>query len=126
MSTTHSVGKRVIILKDTKGKLWFLLQEQTYSSNCFPHRPEWCYVYFGDLSGAIQEMLAYPGAVLLDVKVRRDEDCYPMVPPGAANEDMKGLAKPKRIFDRPSVICGNCNTPNPESHNFCPECGHKM
>jgi hypothetical protein len=57
MSTTHSVGKRVIILKDTKGKLWFLLQEQTYSSNCFPQRPEWCYVYFGDLNGAIQNII---------------------------------------------------------------------
>jgi hypothetical protein len=57
MSTTHSVGKRVILLKDSKGKLWFLLQEQTYSSNCFPHRPEWCYVYFGDFSGAIQNII---------------------------------------------------------------------
>lgn len=54
---THSVGKRVIILKDRKGKLWFLLQEQTYSSNCFPHRPEWCYVFFGDLTGAIQNII---------------------------------------------------------------------
>jgi acetolactate synthase I/II/III large subunit len=80
----------------------------------------------GDLIGAIQEMLAHPGAVLLDVKVRRDEDCYPMVPAGAANEDMMGLAKPKRLFDRPSVNCGNCHTPNPESHKFCPDCGHKM
>jgi hypothetical protein len=57
MSTTHSVGKRVILLKDSKGKLWFLLQEQTYSSNFFPHRPEWCYVYFGDFSGAIQNII---------------------------------------------------------------------
>jgi acetolactate synthase I/II/III large subunit len=79
-----------------------------------------------DLPGAIAAMLAHPGAVLMDVKVRRNENCYPMVPAGAANEDMVGLAKPKRIFDRPLVECPSCQTPNPESHKFCPECGHQM
>jgi acetolactate synthase I/II/III large subunit len=79
-----------------------------------------------DLPAAIAEMLAHPGAVLMDVKVRRNENCYPMVPAGAANEDMVGLANPKRLFDRPLVDCPSCHTPNPESHKFCPECGQQM
>jgi acetolactate synthase I/II/III large subunit len=45
----------------------------------------------GELTGAIAEMLAYDGPVLLNVQVRRDENCYPMIPPGASNADMVGL-----------------------------------
>ncbi|MEO1391008.1 MAG: biosynthetic-type acetolactate synthase large subunit [Cyanobacteria bacterium J06634_6] len=45
----------------------------------------------GDLSAAIGEMLAFDGPVLMDVRVRRDENCYPMIPPGASNEDMVGI-----------------------------------
>ncbi|MEL7072354.1 MAG: biosynthetic-type acetolactate synthase large subunit [Cyanobacteria bacterium J06581_3] len=45
----------------------------------------------GNLSAAIGEMLAFDGPVLMDVRVRRDENCYPMIPPGASNEDMVGI-----------------------------------
>lgn len=44
-----------------------------------------------ELPAAIDEMLAHEGPVLLDVRVRRDENCYPMIPPGASNEEMVGL-----------------------------------
>ncbi|MGD1898094.1 MAG: biosynthetic-type acetolactate synthase large subunit [Phormidesmis sp.] len=44
-----------------------------------------------DLSAALDQMLAHEGPVLMDVHVRRDENCYPMIPPGASNEDMVGL-----------------------------------
>ncbi|MEL6469696.1 MAG: biosynthetic-type acetolactate synthase large subunit [Cyanobacteria bacterium J06623_4] len=44
-----------------------------------------------ELPGAIAEMLEYDGPVLMDVRVRRDENCYPMIPPGKSNADMVGL-----------------------------------
>lgn len=44
-----------------------------------------------ELEGAIAQMLAHDGPVLLDVQVRRDENCYPMIPPGKSNADMVGL-----------------------------------
>ncbi|MEY2979469.1 MAG: biosynthetic-type acetolactate synthase large subunit [Prochlorotrichaceae cyanobacterium] len=44
-----------------------------------------------DLSATIARMLEYNGPVLLDVKVRQDENCYPMVAPGKTNSDMIGL-----------------------------------
>ncbi|MGB3788387.1 MAG: biosynthetic-type acetolactate synthase large subunit [Phormidesmis sp.] len=44
-----------------------------------------------ELAGAIAQMLAHDGPVLLDVRVRRDENCYPMIPPGKSNADMVGL-----------------------------------
>jgi acetolactate synthase-1/2/3 large subunit len=44
-----------------------------------------------ELSDAITEMLAHDGPVLLDVHVKRDENCYPMVAPGKSNSQMIGL-----------------------------------
>jgi acetolactate synthase I/II/III large subunit len=79
-----------------------------------------------DLAGAIATTIAHPGPVLVDVKVKRNENCYPMVPAGKANEEMVGLAKPKRQFVMAAVTCDNCGTPNPNNHKFCPECGHQL
>lgn len=44
-----------------------------------------------DLPKAIAKALSHNGPMLLDVRVTRDEDCYPMVPPGHDNSDMMGL-----------------------------------
>jgi acetolactate synthase I/II/III large subunit len=79
-----------------------------------------------DLAGAIAETLAHNGPVLVDVKVYRKENCYPMVPAGKANEEMVGLAKPKRQFVAAALVCPHCETPNAAAHKFCPECGQKL
>jgi acetolactate synthase-1/2/3 large subunit len=80
-----------------------------------------------DLPQAIATMLAHPGAVLMDVKVKRNENCYPMVPAGKANQDMVGLAKPKRQFGVSAVVnCSNCGAKNVDSNKFCPECGSQL
>jgi acetolactate synthase I/II/III large subunit len=47
------------------------------------------------LKGAIAEMLAHDGPVLMDVQVRKNENCYPMVAPGKSNAEMVGLPTPK-------------------------------
>ncbi len=52
-----------------------------------------------ELADAIAQMLAYDGPVLMNVQVRRNENCYPMIPPGKSNADMVGLPdkpRPKR------------------------------
>ena len=52
----------------------------------------------GDMANAIADMLAHDGPVLMDVRVRRDENCYPMIPPGKSNSDMVGLPdKPRPV-----------------------------
>ena len=43
------------------------------------------------LEEGIAAMLAYDGPILVDAHVRRDENCYPMIPPGASNAQMLGL-----------------------------------
>ncbi len=43
-----------------------------------------------ELDGTLEEALETPGSVLVDVHVRRDENCYPMIPAGSAARDMVG------------------------------------
>ena len=42
----------------------------------------------GDLDDVIEEMLAHDGAVLVDVQVTKDENCFPMIPSGAGHHEM--------------------------------------
>ncbi len=44
-----------------------------------------------DLSEKLQQAFSEPGPTLIDVHVRRGENCYPMVPPGKSNAQMVGL-----------------------------------
>jgi acetolactate synthase I/II/III large subunit len=79
-----------------------------------------------ELEGAIAEMLAHRGPVLLDVRVKRDENCYPMVAPGKSNAQMVGLPKPPEPEATGPVACSNCGTENEPDNKFCPECGTKL
>ena len=45
----------------------------------------------GELRDAMSAALETDGPVLLDVHVTKDENCYPMIPAGAAARDMVGL-----------------------------------
>ena len=45
----------------------------------------------GELRDAMRTALETDGPVLLDVRVTKDENCYPMIPAGAAARDMVGL-----------------------------------
>ena len=41
-----------------------------------------------DLDGVIQQMLATDGPVIADIRVAKEENCFPMIPSGAAHCDM--------------------------------------
>ncbi len=43
------------------------------------------------LQTQLEEALSEPGPMLIYVHVRRDENCYPMVPPGKSNSEMVGI-----------------------------------
>ena len=43
-----------------------------------------------ELGGAMKDALDHDGPVLLDVRVTQNENCYPMIPAGAAARDMVG------------------------------------
>ena len=78
-----------------------------------------------ELASAIAEMLAHDGPVLMDVRVTKDENCYPMIAPGKSNAQMLGLPKNEQPVAE-FINCGNCGTTNPSANKFCPECGSKL
>lgn len=79
-----------------------------------------------ELKSAIAQMLTHDGPVLLDARVRRDENCYPMIPPGKSNAQMVGL--PRKTLDMAAelIYCIGCGAKNITNNNFCPECGTKL
>ncbi|MDF7673309.1 biosynthetic-type acetolactate synthase large subunit [Acetobacteraceae bacterium ESL0709] len=52
--------------------------------------------HFGELEGVIAAMLDHDGPVLADICVAQEENCYPMIPSGAAHNQM--LLGPDRIY----------------------------
>ncbi|GAN55738.1 biosynthetic-type acetolactate synthase large subunit [Tanticharoenia sakaeratensis] len=44
--------------------------------------------HVGELDAVIREMLAHDGPVVADICVAQDENCYPMIPSGAAHNEM--------------------------------------
>ncbi|NJL02978.1 MAG: biosynthetic-type acetolactate synthase large subunit [Spirulinaceae cyanobacterium SM2_1_0] len=80
-----------------------------------------------DLASAIAAMLAHDGPVLLDIHVTKDENCYPMIAPGASNAQMLGLPQ-KQTLNRAAELlyCPNCQAKNVSTNKFCPECGTKL
>ncbi len=50
-----------------------------------------------ELKDAIALMLSHDGPVMVDVQVRKDENCYPMVAPGKSNAEMVGLPDRKHL-----------------------------
>jgi acetolactate synthase-1/2/3 large subunit len=43
---------------------------------------------YGELDGVIRDMLAIPGPVIADIAVDQKENCFPMIPSGAAHNEM--------------------------------------
>ena len=79
------------------------------------------------LPDAIAAMLAHDGPVLLNAQVKRNENCYPMVPSNKSNAEMVGLAKPKRASSgEVSIHCRSCGAIHTVNHKFCPECGSQQ
>jgi acetolactate synthase-1/2/3 large subunit len=79
-----------------------------------------------ELVGAIAQMLAHDGPVLLDAHVKRDENCYPMVAPGKSNAQMLGLPERKNLNQATEIYCSNCEAKSPVTNKFCPDCGTKL
>ncbi|MEB3235616.1 MAG: biosynthetic-type acetolactate synthase large subunit [Cyanobacteriota bacterium] len=74
----------------------------------------------------LAEALAHPGPAFIDVRVRRNENCYPMVPPGASNAQMVGLPSHPELAIDTNRQCGSCGATTLSSHQFCPSCGARL
>ena len=79
-----------------------------------------------DLQRQLAEALAHPGPVFVDVAVRRNENCYPMVPPGASNAQMVGLPSHPELAIDTQRQCSACGATTASAHFYCPSCGTKL
>jgi acetolactate synthase-1/2/3 large subunit len=78
------------------------------------------------LRDRLQEALNHPGPAFIDVKVRRNENCYPMVPPGASNAQMVGLPSHPELAIDTSRQCNSCGHTSPSASLYCSNCGTKL
>jgi acetolactate synthase-1/2/3 large subunit len=74
----------------------------------------------------LSDALAHPGPAFIDVVVRRNENCYPMVPPGASNAQMVGLPSHPELAIDTIRQCNACGETTASAHLFCPSCGNKL
>jgi acetolactate synthase I/II/III large subunit len=102
----HDIDVKVFIMNN--GYLGMVRQwqelfwDKRYSSVDMGTSPDWVKLAeaFGargmrvdqdaDLEDAMREAIGTDGPVVLDVRVRKEENCYPMIPAGAAARDMVG------------------------------------
>lgn len=58
MGSTISTGKRIGVFQGSNGKPCYVMFEQTYSSNVYPHVPAWCAQMIGDLASTLKCIFA--------------------------------------------------------------------
>ncbi|KHF40983.1 acetolactate synthase large subunit [Halalkalibacter okhensis] len=80
-----------------------LFHGERYSNSLFPIQPNFVKLaeaydikgmrvdHLSDLKGALEEMMAHPGPVLVDVRVAKEENVYPMIAPGKGQHQMEGV-----------------------------------
>ncbi|MFD2705205.1 acetolactate synthase large subunit [Salibacterium lacus] len=80
-----------------------LFYEQRYSNSVFPIQPDfvkmaeaynikgWKIENPGDMQEVLREALAHPGPVLMDCRVEKEENVYPMIAPGKGHHEMEGI-----------------------------------
>ena len=74
----------------------------------------------------LTEALSHEGPAFIEVAVRRNENCYPMVPPGASNAQMVGLPSHPELAIDASRECHSCHHVTSSSSLYCPNCGTKL
>lgn len=79
-----------------------------------------------ELRSTLAEALAHPGPAFIEVKVRRNENCYPMVPPGASNAQMVGLPSHPELAIDTNRECHSCHHSTSSTSLYCPNCGAKL
>ncbi|SFM05542.1 acetolactate synthase large subunit [Salibacterium qingdaonense] len=80
-----------------------LFYEQRYSNSVFPIQPDfvkmaeaynikgWKIENPGDMQEVLREALAHSGPVLMDCRVEKEENVYPMIAPGKGHHEMEGI-----------------------------------
>ena len=59
MGATVTTGKRAHAFLSNEGAPIFILEEQTYEKNCYPHAPKWSVAAFGAYQDVMRHVFRY-------------------------------------------------------------------
>ncbi len=76
-----------------------------------------------DMKTQLKDALSSAEPMLIDIHVRRGENCYPMVPPGKSNAQMVGLPAHPELAMEVTRNCDSCGFTIPNEYIYCPKCG---
>ena len=62
MGATVTTGKKVYAYADASGQPVYVLCEETYEKNCYPHTPHWSVIAFGRIETVMQRVFSYAAA----------------------------------------------------------------
>lgn len=62
MGSTVVTGKKATAFKTDQGKIVYVLFEETYESNCYPHEPHWSAIHVGTIDTALQRIFSSASA----------------------------------------------------------------
>ncbi len=79
-----------------------------------------------DLKTQLRKAFSESGPMIIDIHVRRGENCYPMVPPGKSNAEMVGLPVHSEPATESTFKCGSCGAITVQGYKYCPECGSSL
>ena len=79
-----------------------------------------------DLKESLRQAFSESGPIIIDVRVKRGENCYPMVPPGKSNAEMVGLPAHPELAMEITRNCPACGITTAHEHRYCPSCGTSL
>lgn len=98
MGATITTGKLIAAFKDVKGKTFYIIYEETYDRNCYPHTPKWSARAIGDL--ALMMRLIFWSASSAEGGMLQGPGGRWLTPEGYVSGYLKELANPVEIHDR--------------------------
>lgn len=96
MGSTITVGRTASAFRDPAGDVVYVLWENTYESNCFPHTPSWCCVGIGKIDATITHIFAMASNCEGGMLRSRGGD---LTPEGYAGTWLKALQAPHPMLD---------------------------
>ena len=113
MGSTVTCGKLVAGYKNRRGETIYVLFEQTYEKNCYPHIPNWSCIYLGPIDGALRRI--FISASACEGGMLQNRNGY-ITPEGYVDGWMKAFSSVYPIHDVPIELSVGTNfyAPVPE------------
>lgn len=116
MGSTVSTDKKVSAFTTPQGRTAYILFEETYEKNCYPHDPKWSCVGFGYLEDVLKMIFWIASSTEGGMLKGKSGDT---TPEAYATAWLKCLAAPRKTYDRDiSLHFGGFSAPLPSDEGI--------